>query len=496
MFLMRVRWIALCLLCMAVAGSAATAATARTSAARSVPTAATGSTSPLATGFVGPLFQSGQQTTAGLLGRQAGATYVRLIVSWNSVAPVTLPQSGFDPTDPSSPYYRWDALDASISAAEAAGLTPILDIFAPPGWGYAVQPGTWHGGTPKIDALGAFATALAAHYDGSHGVPAVHVFSVWNEPNFNRNLYPQDPATYREMVNAVADSVHAVDAANLVVAGELAPYKHTASGSDKNSVIPPLTFMRSMLCLSSSSRVRRTCSAPARFDVWSHHPYSDHGPFGHAPSGGVELGDLPKMNTLLDQAQQLGAIDSAKPVQFWVTEFGWSSNAPNKHGAPMGLETRWVAEALYQQWKSGVTLGTWFLLQDQPLSTPFQSGMYFASPSLANAIAKPYLTSFRFPFVAYLKTRGKVAIWGRDATSDKRDVDIQRQIHGSWTTIGTITSNSHGIFEATLPLGATSKWSLRASAPGSGSSSSFSLKVPSNENMKVNPFPLSGAKRR
>ena len=33
---------------------------------------------------------------------------------------------------------------------------------------------------------------------------------------------------YRSMVNAVAASVHAVNPNNLVVAGELAPFKHTS----------------------------------------------------------------------------------------------------------------------------------------------------------------------------------------------------------------------------------------------------------------------------
>ena len=151
-----------------------------------------------------------------------------------------------------------------------------------------------------------------------------------------------------------------------------------------------------------------------------------------------------------------------------------------------------MAESLYQIWISGGTVGTWFLLQDMPLSTPFQSGLYLISNSLANAVAKPYLTPFRFPFVAYIKTGGKVAIWGRDATSDKQTVTIDRKAGSAWKTVATITSNSHGIFQATLSLGAVKTWSMRASAPGSGTSMSFSLRPPSNENMTVNPFPLSG----
>ena len=491
------RRIALPLFFVAVAGVVATAATARTAhpEARALVIATTGPTPPLWTALQDPLFEGSQRTTAAAMTSQAGATYVRLIVKWAPIAPTTLPASGFDPTDPASPYYHWSATDAMVSAAVTAGLTPILDIVGPaPSWGYAVNPGAYHGGTPKVNALGAFATAVASRYDGSPG-PAVHVFSVWNEPNFNRNLYPQDPVVYRAMVNAVADSVHAVNAANLVAAGELAPFKHTPSGSDTNFVTPPLTFMRQMLCIANTTPASRNCAAKTHLDVWAHHPYSVTSPFVPARvAGGVELGDLPKMKALLQTAENLGAFTSAQPVQFWVTEFGWSSKPPNTHGTPMTLEARWMAEALYQIFNSGATLGTSFLLQDMPLNTPFQSGLYFNSSSLSNATEKPLLTPFRFPFVAYLKSGGKAKIWGRDATSDQQDVTIQRRIGtgGAWKTVAVITSNSHGIFQATVSIGATSTWWLRAVAPGSGNSLAFALLVPSNENLVVNPFPLSG----
>jgi hypothetical protein len=486
------RWIALPLICVAVAGVVATAATARTDA-RSLIRSTTGPTPPFSTGIGDSLFQGPQAATAFAMASQAGATYARLFVSWASIAPGILPAHGFDPTDPTSPYYSWSALDSSVSAAKAAGITPILNIVSPPGWGYDTLPGTWTGGSPKIDALGAFATALATHYNGHGSAPAEHVFSVWNEPNFNRNLYPQDPTYYRSMVNAVADSVHAVNPANLVLAGELAPFKHKPSGKDKNNVIPPLSFMQKMLCVSGGSK---TCNETSHFDVWTHHPYSDTGPFGHSKvSGGVELGDLPKMNSLLQSAANLGTIvtGSGQPVQFWVTEVGWSSNPPNRKSVPMSLEQRWMPECMYQMWKSGVTVGTWFLLQDMASSTPFQSGLYFRSTSLAAAQAKPLLPGFSFPLVAYLKSHGKVQIWGRDATSDGQDVSIQQRIGsgGAWKTVATITSNKYGIFQATLSLKATSKYWIRAVAPGSGNSLPFALKVPKNENLRVVPFPLS-----
>ncbi len=490
------RWLALTLVCAAVAGISASAATGRTAPAhKAAPVmATTAPTPPLATGLYDPIFQTSQADTAAAMASAAGASYVRLPVKWGEIAPVNRP-NGFDPADPNSPGYDWSALDASVSAAVGAGLTPILNIVGgAPWWANAVQPHGAGGGTPKLDELGSFATAVATRYDGSGPEPAVHVYSVWNEPNFNRNLSPQSPATYRDMVNAVAQSVHGINPTNLVVAGELAPFKHKPSKHDKNSVIPPLAFMRSMLCISGGKDPHLTCNDPAQFDVWAHHPYSDTGPYGNAKSnGGVELGDLPAMASLLRTAARIGATTVSKP-QFWVTEFGWSSNPPNTNAVPIDLEARWVAESLYQIWSSGATLGIWFLLQDEPLSTPFQSGLYFASGSLSHAESKPLLKPFRFPVVAYLKSNGKTYIWGRDATSDKQVVTIDRRTgaNGTWKTVATVTSNNFGIFQLTLKPGSGPKDYIRASAPGSGTSALFALKVPRNEEMRVSPFPFSG----
>jgi len=98
------------------------------------------------------------------------------------------------------------------------------------------------------------------------------------------------------------------------------------------------------------------------------------------------------------------------------------------------------------------------------------------------------LTAFRFPFVAYLHGRS-VGIWGRDGTSDKRVVTIQRRhgVRGAWRTVARIRSNSSGIFKASLKLRASTKDWLRATASGSGASLGFSLTRPSPK-LRYAPF--------
>jgi hypothetical protein len=445
-----------------------------------VRTYATRATPPLRTALLDPIFDGPDQATAFAMASSAGASYVRLSVFWRGIAPAA-PPPGFVATDPTSPGYDWTALDAIEEGAEAAGLTPILDISGTPDWAYTHRPSGVNEGTPKAADLGKFATALATHYDGlTEGLPAEHVFQVWNEPNLSLDLSPVNGAIYRAMVNAVANAVHTVDPTNLVVAGGLDPFGHPKSKKQKWYSVAPLAFMRSVLCLSKGPHPHATCHSAAQFDVWSHHPYTFGGPFGHANRpDDVELGDLPKMRGLLQAGTKLHRIVSRQPVQFWVTEFGWDTNPPRRHAASLSLAARWTAESLHQMWLSGISLVTWYLLEDHASPSPYQSGLYFHSASLGNARPKPGLTAFRFPFVAYLNKK-TVSVWGRDATSDKEVVKLQLRhgTSGSWRTVGLVSANRYGIFRAGLKLKASKEDWLRATALGSGKSLAFSLTQP------------------
>ena len=450
------------------------------SAKHGVRTYSTAGTAPLATALADPwLFNSSQTPRAFAMTRAAGATYARLTVSWSAIAPSVRPD-GFVATDPTSPGYSWHNYDGAVKEAEDAGLTPILNIAGTPRWAYAKRPQGVNAGTPNASALGDFAKALATHYDGNNGGPEAHVFQVWNEPNVSLYLNPVKASTYRAMVNAFAASVHAVDRRNIVVAGALDPFGHKRSKKQSWNSVAPLAFMRSVLCLSKGAHPHATCLNAVHFDAWSHHPYTFGGPFGHAKApDDVELGDLPRMRALLKAGVRTNHIVSSQRVQFWVTEFGWDTNPPRRHAASLKLAARWTAESLHQMWLSGVSLVTWFLLQDYPSPNPYQSGLYFHSSSLANARAKPVLTAFRFPFVAYLGKKS-VSVWGRNATSTKSLVTIQSAHHagGPWRTVAALRSNASGIFRATLRLKATKKDWLRAIAPDSGKSLAFSLTVP------------------
>jgi len=465
-----------------LAAAAASSGSASARASHGVRTYTTHGTLPLRTSLDDPFTLTGPERAMGFEKvRAAGASYVRINAAWNAIAPTT-PPDGFDAADPTSPGYSWGWLNSTVEAARAAGLSPILDITSAPQWALATSHGK-RVPTPRATALGQFAKALALEYDGQHGAPTVRVFQVWNEPNLSQDLSPVNAAAYRGMVNAVASSVHAVSGANLVVAGGLDPFGHKKSKKQKWYAAAPLAYMRSLLCVSKGKHPHSTCRNQVHFDIWSHHPYTFNGPFGHASRpDNVSLGDLPKMRSLLRAAVKLHRVSSKHSVQFWVTEFSWDTKPPRRHAAPIGLAARWTAEALYQMWRSGVSLVTWFGLEDKGGKSPYQSGLYFHARSLDRARAKPVRTAFRFPFVAYLG-RGTVDVWGRDATSNKQTVTIQRRagIHGHWRTVARVRANRSGIFRAKIKLAATKAHWLRAVAPGSGNSLAFSLKRPSSK---------------
>ncbi len=464
---------------VAVVCLAATAASAGLAASSSHRTYTTPATRPLRTAVFDPLHITGAQPRSLTMTRNAGAQYVRLAVNWKSVAPAT-PPDGFVATDPTSPGYSWGGLDSTVQAAVDAGLTPILDIFSTPSWAYAHMPSGVNGGSPKPAELGDFAQALATHYDGETDLPDVNIYEVWNEPNLSLDLSPASASIFRAMVNDVAAGVEEVDPSNLVVAGDLDPFGHPKSKKQKWYSAYPLAFMRSLLCLSKGAHPHSTCSDKIHFDIWAHHPYSFGGAFGKASvPDDIELGDLPRMRAVLQAGVRLHHVVSSDSMQFWVTEFGWDTRPPRAGAAPIALASRWTAESLYQAWRSGVSLFTWFDLEDQSGVGPYKSGLYFHAASLSRAKPKPVLTAFRFPFVAYLH-RSTVSVWGRDATSDKERVAIQLRQGKSWRTVAYVVANSNGIFKATLRLSATKQESLRAVAPGSGRSLAFSLAVPHN----------------
>jgi hypothetical protein len=440
--------------------------------------------SPLQTAIWHPGSGLGLQRVQG-----AGATAVYMILEWSAVAPRDR-SADFDPRNPNDPAYAWSPVDDGLVAAVDQGLTPIVSLYRAPRWAQGGGPGSQGTVRPDPTELANFARAAAGRYSGRHaGLPRVRYWQVWAEQNIYQHLNPQrangrpfSPHWYRLMLNAAAAAVKSVHADNVVITGGLAPF----TLMNKADGVGPLEFMREMLCL--SKRLTRTCKERSQFDIWAHHPYTSGGPTHQAyRPDDVSLGDLPEMRRVLMAAYRNGSIVSKAPPRFWVTEFGWDTKPPDPRGVPVSLQARWVAEALYRMWRSGVSLVTWLQLRDEPLGTSFnQAGLYFRGQTLEQDRPKPALRAFRFPLVGFPARRG-IYVWGRTPAGAPGRVVIEQSSRGRWRRLGVLRTDRYGIFErrfATTPMG----WVRARSLDTRELTRPFSLKP--HPDQFFNPFGL------
>jgi hypothetical protein len=399
--------------------------------------------------------------------RAAGARFVRIALPWAATVPPDAP-TGWNPTDPTDPYYDWSVSDEATRQAVAAGLTPVLIVDGAPAWAqrcqappYALAPTC----NPDPGALAAFATAAARHYSGqTPGVPHVQYWQALNEPNLSLFFNPQfdgagqpvSPQLYRTLLNAFYAAVKAVDPSDLVITAGLGPI------AVPRYTIGPMRFARLLLCMSGGQRPHRTagsCDGGVHADIFAIQPYTTGGPTHEGGPNDVELGDLPKLQRLLRAADRdHRLLGQFRHTPLWITEFSWDSKPPDPGGLPMKIETRWTAEALYRAWRAGISNFLWFSLRDdpydpsQPFSETLQSGLYFRGATLAEDRPKKVLYAFRFPFVAYPRKQG-LFFWGRTPNSEPGRVRIQLRQDGHWRQATTVRAAKNGIFQGVVDSG-------------------------------------------
>ena len=338
-----------------------------------------------------------------------GARKVRILVWWNVV---TYGMKGnvrpaFDATDPAAyPPGAWSTYDAAILAARARGLGVYLQVSGPaPLWATATHV---DGVTePRPDEFQAFATAVARRYGA-----LVDTWSFWNEANQNAFLRPQRkngqlyaPRLYRRLYDAGRRGLAAAGRPNArVLLGELAPRGGQA--------IPPLAFLRGVLCLDSAYRRLRgvTCAKLATAG-WAQHTYIwSQGPFAiPANRDDLTVASLSRLSRALDLGARAGRIPGGLGI--YLTEHGVSTRGAS--GVGLASQPEFLAISERMAWRNArVRSYAQFQLMSPSDPRAFVSALR-AAPTFASplGLAQPAYEGWRMP-LAVIRSRNRVSLWG------------------------------------------------------------------------------------
>jgi hypothetical protein len=438
-----------------------------------------------------------------------GVDRVRITAGWSAVAPAPLsrrrPGPPWDASDPATyPREPFARLDRAVKASHAAGLKTMVDLaFWAPRWAVrrAVRPAERQTWAPDPAEFGRFAAAVARRYDGTvpdperpgHPLPAVRMWTTWNEPNNPTFLRPQwirregawrpeSPHVYRALHNAAYDALMRSSPDNVVLVGGTAA---TGSRTPGSGGVAPLRFLRELACVDAGLRPLAIPECrdyrPLRAHGYAHHPYSRFAtPATSDPDpDAAPLADTARLEGLLADLAARGRLARALPV--YQTEFGYETNPPDPK-APFGLQqqAQFTGWSTYLAWRDpGTRMFAQFLLRDiDPLEArrqpghrrywnDFQTGLFFA-----DGTPKPAALAFRLPFWAELRAVGGqtvVLLFGGVRPADGRAVvRVERRpaAGGPWVPVSVSGDRCDGREGPTF-LTDSAGWFLRA-APYEG----------------------------
>ena len=320
---------------------------------------------------------------------ELGARVLRVHLQWGGKRGVARrrPVAGADPADPA---YDWRPYDRIVLAAAAADVQVLFTVFGTPPWA--------NGGAAPTHAprnpfrLEEFAYAAATRYSGTYvrsdGVtlPAVGLWTAWNEPNLKIGLVPQwrrvvsgwvaqSAIDYAAICNAVADGVHETGLEREQVACGVTAARGNNNPRGLKPSVSPIAFLRAMK------------RAGARgFDAYAHHPYygsPSETPTTRPPgSGAITLGNIDRLEGELTRL-----YGSRLPV--WITEYGYQTNPPDGvFGVSWARQAAYLRQAVrIARADPRIDLLLWFLVRDEDDVTRWQSGLVAADGTHKPAFA-------------------------------------------------------------------------------------------------------------
>ena len=447
--------------------------------------------------------------------RSVGATTVRVFVYWYNIAPRAASKSKpkFNASNPGAyPKSHWAAYDALVQAAKQQGITVDFVLSGgAPRWAEGKNPPSnyrknhnfaW---MPNARMYGQFVHAVTQRYSGHYKpagsktpLPAVGMWTLWNEPNFGQDLGPQAinskpiaPKLYRALLNSGWKAIHQTKPNNghdTILIGELAAKGYPLPAPGHSGRLPgntaqtrALVFVRALYCLAdnyhkltgstaalygcpTTSAARRKFRAqnPALFQAtgFGIHAYdSTEVPNANPANINADYATFPVLKRVaraLDKTTR--AYGSGKRFPIYNDEYGYITSPPSRKGKGYPTPAKaaiYLNQAEYLSYKNPrIAAYDQFLLNDPRLNSKggaFSSGLFTVKGK-----PKATLAAYRLPVwlpKATVHAGSRTEIWGgarpaafaasaHAATAPTVGIQMQKGGHGAWTTITTVKVSS------------------------------------------------------
>lgn len=465
--------------------------------------------------------------------RRLGVGIVRVYVEWSAIAPDSrsFTRPNFDATNPASySAASWLPYDAIVRDARADGIqVDFLVTGGAPFW--ATGPGipplgvnnhfAWR---PSVSGFGDFVRAVGERYSGSYaGLPRVHTWEIWNEPNFGEDLGPQAiagssvsvaPGMYRSLLGAAWSALGSTGhGRDTIVIGQLAARglqgpadaAHPEGLPGNFAQTKPLQFIRTLYCVDSSYRQLRGAAATARgcpataaasskfaaqnpglfkASGFGLHPYpqnlAPNRERSHDPDFAA-FSEIPNVERALDRLQR--SYGSHRRLNIYNNEYGYVTSPPASGFASPATAAYYINWAEYLSWRDPriATTMQYLLLDPPPGPSHFDSGLEFY-----RGAPKADYAAYQLPLYmpsASARRGGSLEVWGALRAAhlypgtQRAQIQFQRGSRGAFTSLSTVSVRGLGYFDVHVVFPASGSVRVRWTPLGSATLTSRVTKV-------------------
>jgi polysaccharide biosynthesis protein PslG len=246
--------------------------------------------------------------------KRGGVDSIRVPISWASIQPT---QGGA---------YDWKSTDAYVAAAGVAGIEVFPFLSTAPSWAVPVDR---RFGSPAFlpvrtgkqrSGWQQFVQQAVLRY-GPRGsfwtenpeLPRrpIHVWQIWNEPNFKYFVGRPNPVEYGKLVTLSSASIKVVDRTAKIVLGGLFARPIEATFRKK----PPQAYFAAEFL---DQMYASTPGVKSMFQGVALHPYT---------------GSYKNLNSRIEEFRSVLKANRDAGKGLWLTEVGWSSEPPQPHNS-------------------------------------------------------------------------------------------------------------------------------------------------------------------